>query len=333
MINWTAQEIVLDLKYTWKISRNATDQKKNLIVRISDGTFEGSGEAAPNIRYQETPEQLLLQVELFINAIRVRELSFEVLKEVFNQHGIAYALRFGIESAWVHFEAKRKRISVPGFLNIPSAESIQTSYTVPIMETSLIRNFYAENKLSRFPFVKLKINADEGYEMTKYLASFCNQKIMIDANEAFSDPDHCIYFLEKIKKLPVELIEQPMPAGKDEEGKYLKKYCPFPLFADEAITHNADFGLLTEQFDGVNVKLMKAGGYQNGIRLLSEAKKYGMRTMIGCMVETTIGISSGMNLCALADYADLDSFLLIKEEPFHLIREENGTLLFNSNVS
>ena len=56
-------------------------------------------------------------------------------------------------------------------------------------------------------------------------------------------------------------------------------------------------------------------------------------TMIGCMVETTIGISSGMNLCALADYADLDSFLLIKEEPFHLIREENGTLLFNSNVS
>ncbi|MBK6839195.1 MAG: hypothetical protein IPG90_13855 [Bacteroidetes bacterium] len=67
--------------------------------------------------------------------------------------------------------------------------------------------------------------------------------------------------------------------------------------------------------------------------MLSEAKKYGMRTMIGCMVETTIGISSGMNLCALADYADLDSFLLIKEEPFHLIREENGTLLFNSNVS
>ena len=83
MINWTAQEIVLDLKYTWKISRNATDQKKNLIVRISDGTFEGSGEAAPNIRYQETPEQLLLQVELFINAIRGRELSFEVLIEYF----------------------------------------------------------------------------------------------------------------------------------------------------------------------------------------------------------------------------------------------------------
>ena len=104
-------------------------------------------------------------------------------------------------------------------------------------------------------------------------------------------------FLEKDQKLPVEFVEQPIPAGMNEESTYLKKYSPFPLFADESITHSADFGILKTQFDGVNVKLMKAGSYMNGIRLLTEARKRGMKTMIGCMVETTLGIRSGMNLC------------------------------------
>src|SRR5438552_5603192 len=104
-----------------------------------------------------------------------------------------------------------------------------------------------------------------------------------------------------------------------DESLYLKKYSPFTLFADESITTEADFSLLRKMFDGINMKLMKAGGYLNGIRLLKEAKKAGMKTMIGCMVETTLGISSGMNLCSLADYTDLDSFLLLKNEPFDLI--------------
>ena len=109
---------------------------------------------------------------------------------------------------------------------------------------------------------------------------------------------------------------------------YLKKYSPFVLFGDESITDEADFMLLPKMFDGINVKLMKAGGYLNAVRLLKEAKKAGMKTMIGCMVETTLAISSGLNLCALADYADLDSFLVVKNEPFGLVREEGGVIAF-----
>ena len=81
-------------------------------------------------------------------------------------------------------------------------------------------------------------------------------------------------------------------------------------------------------FDGINVKLMKAGGYLNALRLLKEAKAAGMKTMIGCMVETTLAISSGLNLCSLADYADLDSFLVVKNEPYKLAKEENGILSY-----
>ena len=78
----------------------------------------------------------------------------------------------------------------------------------------------------------------------------------------------------------------------------------------------------------INMKLMKTGSYSNGLRILREAKAAGMRTMIGCMVETTLGISSALNLSGLADYVDLDSFLLLKDEPFVLVKEQNGILYF-----
>ena len=135
-----------------------------------------------------------------------------------------------------------------------------------------------------------------------------------------------IYFLEGIKKKNIEFVEQPLPSSFLEESVYLKRYAPFRLFADESITAEADFGLLKKMFDGVNIKLMKAGGYLNAIRLLREAKNQGMQTMIGCMVETTLGISSACHLASQADYFDLDSFLLVKNEPYQLIDEHEGKL-------
>lgn len=330
MLQWSIQTLPLELRYTWKISRNATDHKTNLIVKVSNGSFEGSGEAAPNIRYKETPEGLNEQFLRFLQSAPDTISSVSELNSRLDQLGIAYALRFAIESAWHHMIAASRKISVAELLGIPAPAPLFSSYTIPIMDPAVMKAFYEENRLARFRFVKLKINADEGFEATRYLSTFCNQRIMIDANEAFLDVEECIRFLERIRKLPIEIVEQPLPAGKDEEARYLKRYASFPLFADESITYDADFTSLKQQVDGVNVKLMKAGGYLNGIRLLTEARKCGMRTMIGCMVETSLGISSGMNLGALVDYADLDSFLLLKQEPFGKISENNGELQFNN---
>jgi L-alanine-DL-glutamate epimerase-like enolase superfamily enzyme len=149
---------------------------------------------------------------------------------------------------------------------------------------------------------------------------------MLDANESFTDVEECIRVMEKIRKKPLVFFEQPLPASMKEESFYLKKYSPFTLFGDESMTDEADFSELKKSFDGVNMKLMKAGGLLNGIRLLREAKKSGMKTMIGCMVETTLGIESAMRLCGLADYADLDSFILVENEPFGLVKESDGML-------
>ncbi len=326
MLVWTIDVIHLDLRYTWKISRNATDFKKNLIVTISDGTLSGKGEAAPNVRYAESAESSVDEFNRFISIIPNDIEDISEVHQAMKMANTSHALSFAIESAYLHYFVSKTKQTIPSLLKIDSSGPVATSYTIPIMDTGLLKKFYSENNLQRFPFIKLKVNSDDAFDSVKELLSFSNNPIMVDANEAFKDVEQCIYWLERIKKMPLELVEQPLPSELKEESVYLKKYCPFTLMADEAVTDQADFEWLRKAFDGINMKLMKAGGYVNGLRLLKEARANKMRTMIGCMVETTLGISSAMNLCSLVDYADLDSFILLKEEPFGLIEEKNGVL-------
>jgi L-alanine-DL-glutamate epimerase-like enolase superfamily enzyme len=326
MYHWSIEAITLDLKYTWKISRNASTQKTNLIVTVSDGTCSGKGEAAPNVRYQESAEEGVRQFPGFTSRFTGRPETLSSVGEHIRASGVFNALAFAIESAWMRLEEARSRKTFYELTGIDPPGKIFTSYTIPIMETGKLKRFFGEHSLQRFPYIKLKINHEDAYESLRHLLTFCPSPVMVDANESFTDVEHCIRWLEKIKKMPLVLVEQPLPAAMKEESEYLKPYCPFPLFADESMTDQADCGELKKSFDGVNMKLMKAGGFLNGIRLLQESRKHGLKTMIGCMVETTLGISSAMRLCSLADYADLDSFLLIKNEPYGLVKEKNGEL-------
>ena len=328
MLRWTIEPVTLDLKYTWKISRNSSDQKTNLIVTVEDGTFSGKGEAAPNVRYNESADKGIKLFPHFINKISDLVIDVKTLQPFLKSIGIFNSLSFAIESAWFRFEETRTKKSFYELTGIAEPGQIVTSYTIPIMDTGQLKTFYEQNRLDRFPFIKLKVNSENALDSLKHLLTFCNRQIMVDANESFTDVEHCIQWLEKIRKLPLVLVEQPMPADMKEESVYLKKYSPFPLFADESMTDQADYNELKKSFDGVNMKLMKAGGFLNGIRLLKEARKSGMQTMIGCMVETTLGISSAMRLCSLVDYADLDSFIYIRNEPFSLVKEYNGELVF-----
>lgn len=328
MLIWSIETLHLDLKYTWKISRNATDFKKNIIISVTDGVHSGKGEAAPNVRYNESADSCNDEFKRFINILDPKTSELTAIHNAIQTASVSHALSFAIESAWFHYRSHAEKKSVPELLNIPTPGPIPTSYTIPIMETGELKKFFDANRLERFPFIKLKVNADDAYESLIELFSFCNQPIMVDANEAFKDVDQCILWLEKIKNLPLVFVEQPLPSDMKAESAYLKQHCPFILMADEAVTDTADFTELKKSFDGINMKLMKAGGYVNGLRLLKEARHHKMKTMIGCMVETSLGISSAMNLCSLTDYADLDSFILLKEEPFGLVNEKNGVLSF-----
>jgi L-alanine-DL-glutamate epimerase-like enolase superfamily enzyme len=327
MMNWQIQQIKLELKYTWKISRNASDVKLNSIITVGKGKYKGIGEVAPNIRYNETPEIIASEFQRFLNAQPEKVHDLHDLENVLNELQLPNALRFGIESAYIHYLCFADQTDIYTFLGIQKPLAVHTAFSLPIMDVKDIEPFYTQNNLQRFAHLKVKVNAENAQELLSEINRITKQPLIVDANESWKDPDAVITFLETLKPFNIELIEQPLPSLMVEEYKYLKPKSPYILMADESICADANFEELKQQFHGVNMKLMKAGGYLNGLRLLNEAVKHQMHTMVGCMVETTLGISSAFHLCAGVQFVDLDGFLIIKDEPFELIKEENGLLM------
>jgi len=325
MLSWSIQELTLHLKYNWKISRNESSFKKNFIITVSDGNIFASGEVAPNIRYGETPAGIQEQ----FNKINP-QLSFintlSELIQLINNESLVNSLKFGIESAFVHYQAKKHAIPVYTELGLPQPGPVYTSYTLPIMEPGKVKGFMNEHNLLRFKYLKVKINKDSGLDLLKEIASITNKPLRIDANEAWQDVDDLLVFMEKCHPFPIEFFEQPMPAALEQEYHYLKNTSPYELIADESVTDYAEMKKIASQFHGVNMKLMKAGGYLKGIEILKNAKNEGLKTMIGCMVETSLGIFSAINLCNDLNYIDLDGHFLIENEPFNIVSEREGRL-------
>jgi L-alanine-DL-glutamate epimerase-like enolase superfamily enzyme len=125
----------------------------------------------------------------------------------------------------------------------------------------------------------------------------------------------------------VEFIEQPMPAEMIEETRWVRSRVHIPIIADEACQRVSDIPKLKDAFDGVNVKLDKSGGILEARRMIDMAKSLGMRTMIGCMVSSSVTVTAAAHLSPLVDYADLDGNLLISNDPFHGVRVEKGKLI------
>jgi len=127
----------------------------------------------------------------------------------------------------------------------------------------------------------------------------------------------------------IEFIEQPMPSDMIEETRWLRDRIDIPIVADEAVKTAADIPKLAEAYDGINLKLMKAGGPQEALRMIYLAKAMNMKIMLGCMIESGIAISAAAHLSPLVDWADLDGNLLLREDPYNGVGVEDGKLILN----
>lgn len=327
MLKWSIEQKTLELKYAWKISRNESIEKENLFIKVTDGEFVGMGEVAPNIRYGESPESI--QKEFLEFRENISDELVNLADLVPYLRSCSNAFKFGIESAFVYYLCHKTGSTVSQFFGIPDPVLVPTSYTLPIMDVGLVGAFVKEHNLNRFQLLKLKVNQENAAELTKELSKHTDKAICIDANEAFLNPDVVINYLEAIKDISIEFLEQPMPANEYEAYRYLKNKTNVPLIADESVTNNPNLIEIAQQFDGINMKLMKAGGFQNGIKILQEAQELNLTTMIGCMIETSLGIKSAIYLSPFCRYYDLDSTFFLKEDPFNLICEQTGRLFLS----
>lgn len=301
--NWSLSTKKLPLAFEWKIARGSVHEKENLFLTFSEGDFSVTAECAPNIRYGES-------VDLLLSDFKDGESSY-------------FCLKSAIEYCKLSYEAHKKQVSLAELMGGETIKSLKSSYSIPIMEPRELSN-YLKTFGDDFPFYKMKVS---GFDSLGLIHEFYKLKpktpILLDGNEGFRSAEEVIKLLAEISHYPVEFIEQPLSAHNLSEQEKLYLSSPLPIFADESCLNETKIDDLKGVFHGINVKLMKSSP-KVAHNQLRRAKELGMKTMVGCMVETSLGISQVMNLGLVADYYDLDGWLFFKDEPFGLLEKHLG---------
>lgn len=328
-MEFSISKVRLELKYVWKISRNSSTHKVNYIITVKQNSHVAYGEVAPNIRYNETSETIEKGFEQFLLAVGGKQISYLDLNQIFSTINIPNTLKFGIEQACINLFCSQNKLSLASFLKVKTLQQVSTCYTLPIMDAADVIPFFNQYNLQRFKYLKVKVGSTNQTDMLNELYKVYNGKLMVDGNEAWTNPDDVLEFERQIDLSRVVFIEQPMPAAQTHAYEYLKPRTKLPIIADESCLDVVDFNDLKKQFDGINVKLMKAGGVLNGLHLIEQAKQHQLITMIGCMVETTLAMHAAWVLASITDFADLDGYMIVNNEPYKYLKEHDG-MVFES---
>lgn len=326
MIRFQLELMHLPLRYAWKLSRNTSTEKTNCLItaRHSSGA-QGLGEVAPNIRYGESPEKVVAEFASLKEQIETQEFQ-ENWESHLRSLPVCSALKMGLDMARQRCLAQTQNQTLSAFLGLPEPGARPTAYTIPVMEPGEIQGFLQRENLQRFSWLKIKVNQESAADMVKETLKRTTVPLAIDGNEAWKNPDSVVTFTRNpsMAKERILFLEQPLPASQKEDYLALAGNTGIPIWGDESILSSSEPLFWKTAFSGINVKLMKAETLQNAIHQLQLARQIGLETMIGCMVETTVGISAALALSPMAGYVDLDGFLLLENEPFGWIKEENG---------
>jgi L-Ala-D/L-Glu epimerase len=203
-----------------------------------------------------------------------------------------------------------------------------TSYTIGIGDPGFVRD--RVNEASGFHILKVKLGGGNDMEMIETIRAMTDLPIRVDANQGWTDREGAAALVEWLGRKGIELVEQPFARSRVDDTAWLRSRSPVPLVADESVTRLADLPGVAGVFDGVNIKLMKCTGLAEAYRMIGEARRLGLRVMLGCMTETSCGISAAAQLAPLVDWTDLDGALLISNDPFEGATIRNGRVMMPS---
>jgi L-alanine-DL-glutamate epimerase-like enolase superfamily enzyme len=303
----------LPLKRKFAISREERHWQGTLIVSLSDGTHTGYGEATENIYYgisYERMREALLSLEGWLNSYTLEDpVQFWQEASLRLQH-LSFAQCALDEAAWDLF-GKQKQLPLWKLWGLNPASAPISNYTIGIdnLPTMLL-------KMQEFPWpiYKVKLGTDHDMEIMRVLRQHNAQAVFrVDANCAWT-AQQTISYAKELQQLGVEFIEQPLPAHETEAMREVFAGSALPVIADESCITEADVQSCAEYFHGINIKLTKCGGPTPAKRMIKEARNLGMKVMMGCMTESTVGISAIAHLAPLLDYVDMDGPLLISKD-------------------
>lgn len=317
------------LTHTWTISRNSSDFKDNVFVRVERDGVVGWGEAAPNVRYGQSAEQTQADLEKVRSLVEAGDwLKYVDLREQWEralpEQVCAHA---ALDTAIMDWVGGRLKTPLYRLLGLDAGKSPVTTFSIGIDTPEVIKQKVKE--ASEFPVLKIKVGRDNDAEILAAVREATDKPLRVDANEGWKSKEQALEKIRWLQGLGVELIEQPLPASMIEETAWLRERVEIPILADEAVKRASDIPRLAGAYDGINIKLMKSGGIQEAVRMIHVARAMGMKIMLGCMIESSVAISAVAHLSPMVDYADLDGNLLISNDPFTGVGVDHGKLILN----
>ena len=330
------QRIDLALRHSWAI---ATDLREGggksvypvVLVSLMDAQGRrGIGEASPSSQYQETHGT----VSAFLDRVDARRLSFDDIPGSMDYldslEAGRYPAKCAVNLALLDGAARAAGMSVSDFAGPGFTEGRHvTSFTIGIDTPEMMARKTVE--AGDMPVLKMKLGSPRDRENFAAVRGAAPGKwIRVDANQAWTSREDALRHIEWLAADGrVEFVEQPMPAATPEsDAVWLKERSPLPLFGDESYQGAADAESCAQRFHGINVKLVKTGGITAGRAALEAARARGLKTMLGCMIESSVLITAAAHLADLTDYLDLDGNLLITNDPCRGVICTQGRLGF-----
>lgn len=315
------REHEIHLVNTFRTSHGASDAKKVIITDI-DG---GLGEASPVNYYGENYDT----VKAFLERAKIELADFDPMQlELLGQKldSIAawnYSVKAAIDISMHDYIGKKLGIPLYQYFGITPRTDLATSFTISISDPDTMKKQTEQSP--GYLVYKVKVGVPGDIEMVAAVRDVTKARIRVDANEGWGLKD-AIWRIKELEKLDVEFIEQPLHRDDFDGFRILRSKVDMPIIADEGVFRAGDIPKYVGLVDGINIKLSKSGGMREAFKMIAVARAHRMKIMIGCMIETSVGITAAAHLASLVDYADLDGNVLISDDPYLGVKIVNGCL-------
>ncbi len=317
----------LRLRHVFTISRESTEVQTTLVVELVDGDFHGFGESTTNSYYGFTIKNMAAALHGVRPLLESQSLDdparlWQQLHPALESNPFAQC---ALDQAAYDLWGKKQGKPVYELLGLETDNNPLSDYTIGIDKIDVMVG--KMNEFPDWPIYKIKLGTPHDLEIIRELRRHTNAVFRVDANGAWT-VEETIRNARELKQLGVQFIEQPMAADQWEGMQRVCEQAELPLIADESCIVESDVARCRGYFHGINIKLCKCGGLTPARRMIQQARELGLAVMIGCMTESTVGISAIAQLLPLLDYVDMDGALLLGEDVATGVRLEQGRCIY-----
>ncbi len=322
------RKISLPLRHPFTIAHGTSLVQENLVVELREGNVSGYGEGASSHAYKAfTAESMQADLESARAAIERERLDdpsalWDRLLPALGHNRFALcALDEAAHDLWGKQQAQPVwKLWGLALRNLPLS-----NYTIGIDTIEIMLRKMRE--FDGWPIYKIKLGTPNDLAIVRELRRHTDATFRVDANCAWT-AEQTLALAPELEKLGVEFIEQPLPRDGWEGMREVFRRCPLPVMADESCLVEEDVPRCAGHFHGINIKLTKAGGLTPARRMIRRARELGLKVMVGCMTESSVGISAIAQLLPLLDYVDMDGATLISRDVATGVKVEKGRAIY-----